>query len=239
MTKILMEKLPLLFILSLFFSSFHLNGAQAQEVESEQNADLLTLTQGLDPLSQSLIAEEIQSHHMEPSKVESVHYRINLNEKSVELELPNAQNLNPAEQELMVMLGVGAGLIHNLGFQAVVIRRNAQGRLTWLIQGELDYLRARFGYAPNRGSIAAGIYPFRNPFVSLAIKVGKASYSDRLSIGPELTFQKFLGASQRFAIQAKLDSPVYFGEKSALGKPYSIIPEVKLGVSIRIKSLRR
>lgn len=133
-----------------------------------------------------------------------------------------------------VVLGVGAGLIHNFGASAVVLRQDANGRYRWLAKVEVESLRPRLGYVPDRVSVGAGVYPFGRPWLSTLLKVGKTSYSDRLGVGPEIVFRQRLTRNGRIALEEKADIPVYFGEPNAKGRPYSVLPELKIGLSVRL-----
>lgn len=133
-----------------------------------------------------------------------------------------------------LVLNVGMGLVHNLGAGAVMLRQDADGRYRWLAKVEIESLRLRLGYVPDRVAFGVGAYPFRKPWLATLIKVGRVSYSDHLGIGPEIVFRQRVTRNGRIAIEERVDLPVYFGEADVKGRPYSVLPELKIGLSVRI-----
>ena len=213
--------------------------AAAQEeayVVPETLTDVIDL---MDSNSQNLLAEEMAARGLDLEQVRQLNVSYSDSERAVQLQTPAGVVFEESQKQFLVMLGTGAGLIHNLGVEATVLRRNQNGRLTWFLQGDLDYLQARVGYAPNKISAGVGIFPFRKPVVSIAMKVDHATYTPKLGFGPELSVNKFFGQSQRVMVSAKLDAPIYLGEKNIKGQNFTVLPELKLGVAIRLFGSRR
>lgn len=212
---------------------------QAQEEAYILGESISGVVDQLDSESRNLIAEEMEQCGVQPEQLRVTQYLVTQSGNAVALLAPSVsqvadQPMPYRQGQFLLMLGAGAGLIHNLGISTLVVRRNSEGRLTWFVQGDVDYLRARFGYAPDRLSAGVGVFPFRSPVVSIALKADQASYTSKIGFGPELSVNKFFGQNQRVMVSGKLDAPVYLGEKNNKGQNFSVLPELKIGVAFKL-----
>lgn len=138
------------------------------------------------------------------------------------------------KQKVLVFIGAGIGLVHNMGTHLLLLRKNEQGNLTWFVEGSLDFLTTRFGSYPDNVSVGAGILPFRRPTFGVAMKLYNPSYSEKTGFGPELQFNKFVGKNSRLRFYTKVSTAIYLGEPNAEGRSYTIMPEVQLGASLKL-----
>ena len=163
-----------------------------------------------------------------------------INEQTRELQIGlSDQPKTPAERELLVLLGAGLGAVHNMSVHGLVIRKQADGRLSWFVEGELAYLQTKLGYAPNDIVLGAGIFPFKKPTLSTALKLHNPTYSEKIGVGPELGLNKFAGKNKPLHFFLRVSPVFYIGEKNSKGQNFSMITEAKIGMSVRIMKVKR
>lgn len=169
-----------------------------------------------------------------------LHAPITVNQQTHELQIGlKNQPKTSAERELLVLLGAGLGAVHNMSVHGLVIRKQADGRLSWFVEGELAYLQTKLGYAPNDIVLGAGIFPFKKPTLSTALKLHNPTYSEKIGIGPELGLNKFAGKNKPLHFFLRVSPVFYFGEQNSKGQNFSVITEAKIGMSVRIMKVKR
>lgn len=190
--------------------------------------------ENLDPDSRAILLRTAANADVSLKQLKTITFPFSTSESVVAVDDDANSRMSAEKRDFLFLLGAGVGLVDHFGFTATVLRRNRAGRLTWFAEGDMEYLQARFGYAPNDFRIGIGIHPFRNPVLRAALKVTHSSYTDKFGVGPQLTYAPFSAKSPRVSFNIRLGTAVYFGEPNARGASYSLISDLKFGISIRL-----
>lgn len=221
-------KLPKkLWILILFGCSLGHSNAQAQMLVV---SDFL---KHLDPESRALVLEEANHAGVNIDELNQASVTID-ESRAVVFNQESAEPVQSRRRSFLVFLGAGIGLVDTMGVTGTLVRRNAEGRLTWFAEGDIEYLQTRFGYAPDDIRVGFGYYPFERPWLSVALKLTHSSYSEKLGIGPQLSFQYGIGKKRNVVLSLRLGSTAYMGETNAQGGNTSWVSDIKFGVSVKL-----
>lgn len=203
------------------------------------NLSAVHLIENLDSNSRVILLDAAYVAGFSRDELSNLIFSANIKQLSVEADLDEKVELTAKKREFIFLVGVGVGLVDHFGFTATVLRRNREGRLTWFAESDVETLQARFGYAPDDLRIGIGIHPFRKPLLRVALKITRSSYSDKIGVGPQLTFSPLPVSTSRIAFNIRVGATSYLGEPNARGRSYSIIPDLKFGISVRLFRLSK
>jgi hypothetical protein len=195
----------------------------------------------LDSRSHENLVEMLREHGTTPTDFADVAFTVSppepgRSEPTVSFETPKRPNAN--EARVLLFLGGGIGLVHARGLHLLGIRKDANGRFAWFVEGGLEFLTPRFGSYPDDVSFGAGVFPFKKPTVGIALKIHNSSYSEKLGVGPELQINRFIGKKDAIRLFTRISSTVYLGEENLKGQNYTIAPDVHVGASVRFWCLK-